>query len=273
MNYWTYSIVFDKSLTIDALVELASRVPPYLISNDCKIIVDQNSGGFHSFDNNGDERFFRSVAEAIPVLAGSGGGGIPFEFQQDSLDFDFAVSPPRLRLSSGGGLRDSDVELEATIRAAFYWMCENLNPIFGSSEDLYTVENIWNQFGIEGWDGLTTVGSLEQEDIQDGRIPDILPWLSYLDVTRFAEAQGSFPPIGGISVESIGCQGLMIKLADYPWATRFLVRSYGGYQLVDQYARSLIDGEKRVPSHLDRVKRAIKDRKRAEVGSKPWWKF
>lgn len=267
MNYWAYSIVFDKSLTMDELVRFASCVPQYLISHGTRPDMDKDGCRFIlTIDHNGEEQFFGSVEDAIPILANSGGGLIVLRFQQNSLDswiFSFEVSPPKLSLLSGGSLGNKDIELEAKIRSAFYWMCENLDPIFGNSEDLYTVENIWHQFGIDGWDGLGAVGSLEQEDIQNGIIPDVLAWLTYFDTTRFSGYQGDLAALSGVSKESIGSRGLMIRLADYPWNARFAIRSDEGYQVVDEFARRPIDGKKVMPSHLDRVKHEIENRKRA----------
>ena len=267
MNWWTYSIVFDKSLTMDELVRFAGCVTQYLFSHGCRLDMDHEAGRFIStFNHSGDEQFFGSVEEDIPILANSGGGLIVFSYGQNSqysLNFSFEVSPPRLSLSSCGSFRNQDIEEEAKIRSGFYWMCENLDPIFGNSEDLYTVENIWHQFGIDGWDGLGAVGSLEQEDIQNGRIPVVLTWLTYFDTARFSGSLGDLAALGGISKESIGSRGLMIRLADYPWNARFAIRSDEGYQVVDEFARSPIDGKKIMPSHLDRVKHEIENRKRA----------
>jgi len=258
VNDWTYSVVFDKSITLEKLVDAAPRVLPELLSRGSMVVKDhQKDGLISAFDSNGEERFFESVAAATSGLALSGGGLICLVHGQESLNLGFRVSPPTLYLSSGGSLFDGDIRLESEMRFGFYWMCEHLHPIFGSSEDLLAVENLWFQFGIFGWDGLRAVGDLEQEDIQNGRSPDVLPWLAYFDTTHFPDVRDTLSGVSAVRLEPIGQTGMMVKFATYPWEPRFALRTAEGYEVVDQFARSVRDGKRLSPSDLGRVRRAI----------------
>jgi hypothetical protein len=250
MNWWTYSATFHESLPADALLNAVIRTSEELHARGWRagrlLSADREFGP--------GESQFPLEADMVAALAETGGGFVSALFAEDNPGFGFQTNPPGIKLSSPGNLLDAEIGMETELRAAFYWICQEFRPIFGSSEDLYQVENIWHHCGVDGWNGLLAVGALEREDIQRGRAPDILPWLTYMDGVHFAEDIEALSEIPGVTQQPIGETGVVIRAANYPWEGRFVLRADDGYSVVDSRACRVSDGRSVVPVGLDRVK-------------------
>jgi hypothetical protein len=245
MNWWTYRIVFPESLPSATLADRANLVLEDLVAAGYAVL--DRDGSVVAMDPAGrTELLFPSLAKAVTGLASAGGGSLTLVRDGNFMDFGLRASPPALSLASGGPFQPGDeAEAEGFLRA-FRSMCERVQPIFGSSEDLESVENVWAQWGLTG-PHLLKVDEQEQADIQAGRLPDLLPWLAYVDKSHFSAEDGLAALPAG-AVEPLGQTGLLIRLAAFPWENRFAVRTSTGYEVVDDKARRVSDGARCEPA-------------------------
>jgi hypothetical protein len=243
MNWWTYRILFAESLPAAKLLDVTNLVLNDLLAAGYAVL--ERDGSTVATDPAGKEQLFPSVAKAIAGLA-SGGGGLNLVRDGAFMDFGFRTSPPSVSVSSSGSLGPGDEAEAERLYSAFRSMCERAQPIFASSQDYDSVEGIWAQWGLSG-PGLLKVGEQEQADVQSGRLPDVLPWLSYADKAHFASVEESLAALPAGAVEPLR-GGMLVKLASFPWENRFAVRTSGGYEVVDGQGRRLTDGARCQPA-------------------------
>jgi hypothetical protein len=244
MNWWTYRILFAESLAGPKLVERTGAVLDGLVA--AGFAVMERDGSIVAMDPVGKEQLFPSAAKAISGLAAGGGGGVTLVRGGSFLDFGFRTSPPGVSVSSTGPLGPGDETEADLLAAAFRSMCELARPVFGSSDDREAAASVWAQWGVTG-PAMLKVAEQELADVQAGRLPDVLPWLSYVDKAHFGSMDG-LASLPAAAVESVGESGMLVKLASHPWENRFAVRTSAGYEVVDEQARRLTDGARCEPA-------------------------
>jgi hypothetical protein len=244
MNWWTYRIVFAESLPQAKLLERANLVLNDLLAAGYAVM--EQDGAVVAMDAAGAEKAFPSIAKAVSGLASGGGGGLSLVRDGAFMDFGFRTSPPGISVSSSGSLGPGDEAEAERLHSAFRSMCERAEPVFGSSHDYDSVESLWGQWGVVG-PGLLKVGEQEQADVQAGRLPDVLPWLSFVDKTHFGSVDDGLAALPAGAAEPLGA-GVLIKLAGFPWEKRFAVRTAAGYEVADEQARRVGDGARCEPA-------------------------
>jgi hypothetical protein len=244
MNWWTYRIVFAESLPAAGLLERANLVLNDLLAAGYAAM--EQDGSTIASDPVGTEQRFPSVAKAMAGLASGGGGGLSLVRDGAFMDFGFRTSPPSISVSSSGSLGPGDEAEAERLYSAFRSMCERAEPVFASSQDYDSVESLWSQWGLGG-PGLLKVVEQEQADVQAGRLPDVLPWLSFVDKSHFGSVDDGLAALPAGAAEPLGA-GVLIKLAGFPWENRFAVRTSSGYEVVDGEARRLTDGARCEPA-------------------------
>jgi hypothetical protein len=165
----------------------------------------------------------------------------------------FNVATSTVGVSSATSLHAGDEAAESQLFDAFRWLCEVFRPRYGSSEDDDATENIWHQRRGDGWAGLAAVSRVERQDVLNGEVPDLIPWLTYFDLGCFPRALEELTALGGVAVEALGASGILVRLADRPWEGRFAVRSTQGYVVVDEFGRGIKGGRPK-PIGLHRVR-------------------
>ncbi len=243
MNWWTYRVEFVESLPAAGLLERANLILDDLLAAGYAVM--EQDGSIAATDVTGGQQLFPSVAKAMAGLAASGGGGLSLVREGAFMDFGLRVAPPSVSVSSSGPLAPGDEAEAERLYSAFRSMCEHARPIFGDSVDFQSVESLWSQWGLGG-PGLMKVAEQEHADVQAGRLPDVLPWLSYADKAHFVSIEESLAALPAGAVEPLAT-GVLIKLAGFPWENRFAVRTSSGYQVVDEQARRLAGGAKCEP--------------------------
>jgi hypothetical protein len=245
MNWWTYRIVFPESLPSAGLADRANLVLDDLVAVGYAVL--ERDGSVVAMDSTGrTELLFPSPARAVAGLVSEGGGSLTLVRDGNFMDFGLRASPPSVSLASGGSFRPGDEAEAEGFLSAFRSMCERAQPIFGSSEDIESVENIWAQWGLTG-PHLLKVGERERADVQAGRLPDLLPWLAYVDRAHFS-IQDGLAALPADAVQPLGQTGVLVRLAVFPWENRFAVRTSAGYEVVDDKACRVTDGARCEPA-------------------------
>jgi hypothetical protein len=244
---WSYTVFFAEGQSTALLQQAVSRALDSLHGSG---LLPREGGVTNSvayFTGTGEEATAAPSDLGQALTEVSGGVGFSSSALGASIPILLSVDTTRNALTyhlEGRPLEHTDSSRDHLARRQFLMSCANPGAVFGLGETSYSVEDLWaNVYGIRGHKGLLDVGEEEVANVRAGRLPRVLPWISYFDERHFpggAELLECLPSSRHIL---LGPARRLVQLSSGPWHPLFAKRhSDGGrrYEVVDRDRKSVV---------------------------------